>query len=199
LPYPAFVLAGTMLWAIFTDAVNAPLITVSAARDMLVRINFPREALIVSGIIQVAFNAAIKLAIVVAILGAFGLPLHWSSLTAFAGVALLILCGTCAGMLLLPVGLLYTDVLRVLPFLMQAMMYMTPVFYPLPESGTAREILLLNPVTGILEATRHALTGTFPVYGLEQLVTAGVALILIVLLWVVYRLALPIIIERMSS
>lgn len=47
LPYPVYVFTGTMLWAILMDAMNAPLQQINAARGMLAKLNFPREALIV--------------------------------------------------------------------------------------------------------------------------------------------------------
>jgi len=56
LPYPVYVFTGTMLWAIFMDAVNAPLQQTIAAKAMLAKINFPRETLVVSGIYQTLFN-----------------------------------------------------------------------------------------------------------------------------------------------
>jgi lipopolysaccharide transport system permease protein len=198
LPYPAFVLAGTMLWAIFADAVHAPLGTVAASRDMLVRINFPREALILSGILQVGFNAAIKLAIVVLALIALGVRPDWGIIAAPAGVAVLMLAGTAVGLFLLPFGLLYSDVGRVLPFLMQALMYLTPVVYPIPAEGVARSLLTLNPITAPLEASRQWLTGGSPEFVTGLALTAAGALVLTLALWVVYRLALPIVIERMS-
>ncbi|MCI5150008.1 MAG: ABC transporter permease, partial [Candidatus Electrothrix sp. MAN1_4] len=52
LPYPVYVFSGTMLWAIFMDALNAPLQQTIAAKGMLSKLNFPREALIISGIYQ---------------------------------------------------------------------------------------------------------------------------------------------------
>ena len=61
LPYPVYVFTGTMLWAIFMDAVNAPLQQTIAAKPMLAKINFPREGFILSGIYQTLFNASIKI------------------------------------------------------------------------------------------------------------------------------------------
>ena len=45
MPYAAYVFTGTMLWAILLDAINAPLRQTNAARGMLAKLNFPREAL----------------------------------------------------------------------------------------------------------------------------------------------------------
>ncbi len=64
LPYPVYVFTGTMLWAIFMEAASAPLQQTTAAKPMLAKINFPREALIVSGNYQTLFNAGIKIALI---------------------------------------------------------------------------------------------------------------------------------------
>lgn len=77
LPYPVYVFTGTMIWAIFMDAVNAPLQQTIAAKHMLAKINFPREALVVSGIYQTLFNGAIKIALLLAALLFLGIHPDW--------------------------------------------------------------------------------------------------------------------------
>jgi lipopolysaccharide transport system permease protein len=62
-PYPVFVFTGTLLWSTLIDALNAPLQVVSVNKALLAKINFPREALIVSGVYQTLYDAAIKLRI----------------------------------------------------------------------------------------------------------------------------------------
>src|SRR5262245_28458826 len=52
IPYPAFALIGTILWQVFVDALNAPLKTVISAKAMLVRINLPKEAVLLSALAQ---------------------------------------------------------------------------------------------------------------------------------------------------
>lgn len=199
LPYPAFVLIGTMLWAIFMEAVTAPMQGVTAARDMLAKINFPREAIVIAGIYQVLFNAAIKLAILFVVLFIFGIVPGWKIVFVPFGVASLILAGTAIGLFLTPVGLLYTDIGKGLPILMQFLMYLTPVVYPLRAEGTLGSVLLLNPLTPLIETTRAWLTGGTPEWPLYFLATNVLAIVVLLAVWIVYRLAMPIIIERMSS
>lgn len=199
LPYPLFVFTGALLWAILMDAINAPLQQAIAARPMLAKLNFPREALIVSGIYQTLFNALIKIALLVVILLIYGVNPGWGALQFTAGLASLILVGTALGLLVTPVGLLYMDVGRVLPLLMQFLMFVTPVVYPVPADGAARGLILCNPLTPVILTCRDWLTGASPehlaYFGLVNLA----ALALLVAVWVVYRLAMPILIERMSA
>jgi len=104
LPYPVYVFTGTMLWAIFMDALNAPMQQVNTARGMLAKLNFPREALIVSGIYQTLFNAAIKVALLLGVLVVMGILPGWNLLLFPLGIISLMLVGTALGLLITPVG-----------------------------------------------------------------------------------------------
>lgn len=199
LPYPVYVFTGTMLWAIFMDALNAPLQQVNAAKAMLAKLSFPREALIVSGIYQVLFNASIKLALLMGALFFMGFSPSWSLLFLPLGIGSLVLVGTTLGLLITPVGMLYTDVGRALPLLMQFLMYVTPVVFPMPKEGWASLLFLLNPLTPIILTTRDWITGMTSDY-LGYFVSVNIiAVVLFLAVWVVYRLAMPILIERMSA
>ncbi|TFH52698.1 MAG: ABC transporter permease, partial [Candidatus Zixiibacteriota bacterium] len=199
IPYPVYAFTGTILWAIFMEALNAPLQQVNAARGMLAKLNFPREALIVSGLYQVLFNAAIKLVLLSSVLLLFGINPGWRIIFFPLGVVSLLLIGTAVGLLITPVGLLYTDVGRALPLLMQFLMFVSPVVFPVPETGWAATLFHLNPLTPIILAGRDWLTGTVPVSLDGFLLVNSVAVVLFLVVWAVYRLAMPILIERMSA
>lgn len=198
MPYGMYVLAGTMCWAIFAEAVAAPLQQTNAARAMLAKLNFPRESLILSGVYQAAFNAAVKMPVLALALLVFGVPLDGHILLFPLGVVSLIVAGTAVGVLVTPLGMLYADVGRVVPLLMQIVMYCAPVVYPMPKGELGR-LLELNPVTPLLVTTRAWLTGADVAgVGAFAWVNAGVV-VLSFFVWVAYRVAMPILIERMSA
>ena len=199
LPYPFFVFTGTMFWAIFMDSLNAPLQQVNAARSMLGKLNFPREALIVSGIYQTLFNAAIKMALLFAVMAMMGINPGPGLLFFPLGLASLMLVGTALGLMITPVGMLYTDVGRGVPLLMQFLMYITPVVFPLPQEGWARMLFLLNPMTPVILTTRDWFSGQSPEYLVPFFCVNLVAMVLLLVVWGIYRLAMPILIERMSA
>jgi lipopolysaccharide transport system permease protein len=199
LPYPVYVFTGTILWAIFMDAVNAPLQQTTAAKPMLAKINFPREALVVSGIYQTLFNAGIKLAVLLVALLIMGIRPDWGLLLFPLALVSLILAGTALGLLITPVGILYIDVGKGLPLLMQFLMYLTPVVFPMPTSGWAATLFQLNPLTPLILTARDLLTGFSPDHWVAFLTVNMGMLTLLGLMWVVYRAAMPILIERMSA
>lgn len=199
LPYSVYVFTGTMLWAIFMDALNAPLQQANAAKAMLAKLNFPREALIVSGIYQTLFNASIKIVLLFGALLFMGIKPGLSLLLFPLGIVSLILVGTALGLLITPVGMLYTDIGRALPLLMQFLMFVTPVVFPMPKEGLASVLFSFNPLTPIILTTRDWLTGVSPEY-LGYFVLLNIfAVVLLLVVWVVCRLAMPILIERMSA
>jgi lipopolysaccharide transport system permease protein len=199
LPYPVYVFTGTIFWAIFMDAVNAPLQQTTAATTMLAKINFPREALVVSGIYQALFNAAIKICVLLVALLLMGIVPGWGLLFFPLAVLSLIFVGTAIGLLITPVGMLYTDVGKGLPLLMQFLMYLCPVVLPMPKEGWAATLFEINPLTPLILTARDLLTGGMPEY-LGAFIGVNIAmLVLLALMWVVYRAAMPILIERMSA
>jgi lipopolysaccharide transport system permease protein len=118
IPYPVFVFTGTLLWSILIDALNAPLQQVTANKALLAKINFPREALIVSGIYQTLFNAAIKLGILLLVLPVLGVHPGWGGLLIPVGLLSLVLTGTAVGLALTPLGVLYGDIGRGIPLIL---------------------------------------------------------------------------------
>ena len=199
LPYPVYVFTGTMLWAIFMDALNAPLQQANAAKGMLAKLNFPREALILSGIYQTLFNAAIKVALLLAALLVMGINPGWNIFLLPVALLSLVLVGTALGLMITPVGLLYTDVGRAMPLLMQFMMYLTPVVFPIPKAGLAMTLFTINPLTPLIVTARDWLTGTTPQLLTYFLFVNLFAVLLLLVVWAVYRLAMPVLVERMSS
>jgi len=199
LPYPVYVFTGTMLWAILMDSLNAPLQIITASKSMLTKINFPREALIVSGIYQTLVNALIKVALLLIALLASGIHPGWNLLLLPIGLFSLILAGTVFGLMLTPVGLLYTDVGKIVPLFMQFMMYITPVVFAMPKGGLSATLFQVNPLTPLILTTRAWLTGLVPEH-LGYFVAVNIGeIMLLFIFWVVFRLAMPILIERMGS
>jgi lipopolysaccharide transport system permease protein len=199
IPYPVYVFTGTMLWGILMDALNAPLQGAQAAKAMLAKINFPREALIVSGIYQTLFNAGIKLALLLIVLISMGYTPGWQGLLIPVGVFSLILTGTVLGVLVTPVGLLYGDIGKGIPLIAQFLMYLTPVVFPMPQEGMAKTLLSLNPLTPIIVTARDWLTGQPPEFLVSFMVINAVLIAFLLAVWAIYRLAMPILIERMSA
>jgi lipopolysaccharide transport system permease protein len=84
-------------WLRWWEALNSPLTQVNANRTMLSKINFPKEALVLSGIAQVLFSFMIKLVILALMLIVFQVPVRWTAILLFLPISGLLLLGTLIG------------------------------------------------------------------------------------------------------
>jgi lipopolysaccharide transport system permease protein len=199
IPYPVYVLLGTTYWQVFVEALNAPLKSVTAAKPILARIAFPREALILSSAYLVAFNALIKSVVLLGVFLYFDVPASVGLLFAPVAVAFLILLGLAVGLALTPIGLLYTDIASGLVVATQLWFFATPVIYPPPETFPLSLITSLNPVSALLGGARD-LTALGTLSDPVGFLVAGiVSCVAFVGAWLLYRIAMPVLIERMSA
>ncbi len=199
LPYPAYVMFSMTLWQTFVEALNGPVQGVTAAKAMLAKINFPREALILAKLGQVFFNFAIKLFLIVGLFIWFQMPVTWSVVLAPVALIHLVMLGTFLGLLLAPLGALYQDFSNGLTLVTGLWLFLTPVVYPVPSSGTFGTLVKLNPVTPLLVTTRELATTGILSDPQGFWVVSLLAIVGLLLAWLIYRLAIPFVVERMSS
>lgn len=199
LPYPVYVFTGTMLWQIFTEAFQAPNRQVNQAKAMLSKVNFPHEAIILAGVGQTIFNALIKIGLLIPATLILGVYPDWRLALLPVGVFSLVLTGTALGLLLTPIGALYEDVTKGIGLVTQFWMYVTPVVFALPESGWTATLFRLNPITPLILTSRDWLTGSQPEFLLDFALVNLAMLALLFVGWVIYRVSMPILIERMNA
>jgi len=199
IPYPVYVFTGTMIWQMLVEAVQSPLQQVTMSRSFLTKLNFPREALIVAGLLKQAFSLIVKFLILVPAIILLGVTPDWHLLIAPLALLVTVLTGSAVGLLISPIGMLYNDVGRVIPLLAQFFMYITPVVFAVPSSGLMAQVFRWNPATPLVLTSRAWLTGTETPAFVPFLVVAGLAFILLFIGGLLYRLALPILIERLSA
>lgn len=198
MPYPIYVLTGTMLWQMFTEALQTPLGQLSSSKNLLAKLKFPREALILSGIIKWSFNAGVKMLIIIPALFILGGTPDLHILLVPIILLAILLIGTAIGLFIAPIGLLYTDVGRMIPVVLQFAMYITPVVFAMPSEGFAATLFRINFMTPVIVTGRAWLVGTGGAMLPELAVVCGAALVLLLLAWVLFRSTMSVLIERMS-
>ncbi|MEL6580567.1 MAG: ABC transporter permease [Cyanobacteria bacterium J06621_12] len=199
LPYPAYVMFGTALWQTFVEALNGPIQALTQAKPMLARVNFPREAIILSKLGEVGFNFSIKLLLIIGLFIWFKVSITWKILLAPVALIHLILFGTFIGILLAPLGLLYQDVGKGISMITGFWLFITPVVYPVPTEGTFASLVKLNPVTPLLITVRELATTGVLTQEMPFWIVSAITLIGLLTTWTFFRLAMPYVIERVSS
>jgi lipopolysaccharide transport system permease protein len=198
MPFPAYIFMSTVFYQVFVDSLNAPIKVVNSSKAILTKINMPREAFILSGMGDVLFSFSIKLILLVGVFIYFKVHVGWT--LAFVPIPLLglLLMGTMIGVLLIPLGLLFQDIQAALLIFTSGFIFITPVAYTPAMGGTLGKLMNLNPVTPLLMAAKGAVAGKIPGDLLPFLIVFAFVLVFLLIGWVIYRLALPIIIERIG-
>lgn len=198
-PYPVYVMMGTIFFQLFVDALNAPLKVATESKAILTKISLPGEALILSGIGQVLFSFAVKVVLLTLVLIWFQTPISWTIVLLPLPLLGLLFMGTMIGVLLVPMGLLYKDIQSALLIATSGLVFLTPVAYPPTTGGVLGKIMNLNPVTPLLMAAKNLVTTGIPGDLTPFFTVFAFTLLFLFIGWVIYRLSLPIIIERIGA
>jgi len=200
IPYPVYAFTGTLIWSIITESINSPMVSTNSAKSIISKINFPKEALIISGIYKLLFNSSIKIILLLIFVFFYGVGFHWSILLFPVAMLGAILFGTTIGLFLTPIGMLYKDIAKIISMGLGFLMYATPVVYAIPkDESVMKTVMELNPLTPLILTARDIVVGTTPEY-LSYFI--GIILVCVPLFFVgllFYRISIPVIVERMSA
>jgi lipopolysaccharide transport system permease protein len=198
IPYPAFIMLGTVLWQTFLEALNCPDKALKTSKAILGKVKFPHEAIILAQIGQILFSLGTKLVLVIALFLVFRVAVSWSIILAPLAIIGLVLFGVAVGLLLVPITNLIQDVSRSMQVVHLVWFFLTPVVYPVPENPYLAIAVNLNPVTPLLVTARDWITVGFNGIPLNFVGVSFLSIVLLLLGWLVFRLSMPYLIERMS-
>jgi len=180
-PYPIFSFTALVPWTFFANALAQASNSLVFNANMIKKIYFPRLALPIATVLAGVIDFALAFIVLLGIMLYYGLAptvnIIWLPL--FALLALVTSIGV--SLWLAAMNVQFRDVRYTIPFLTQAWLFVTPIAYPsslLPEPW--RTLYGLNPMAGVVEGFRWALLGTDTAPGKMIIVSALVAVILLV-------------------
>lgn len=164
IPYPIFVYTGLLFWQFFSDSLSATSSSLISNQNIITKIYFPRLILPISAVITKLVDFVIASIILIGMMFYYN---YTPSLLGLLMIPLLLFISFMAsvggGLILSAINVKYRDVRYALPFLIQLLLFVTPVIYPASIAGKYSKILALNPMTGVIQNARAALLGTAPV------------------------------------
>ncbi len=179
IPYLLFVYAGMLPWNLFAGSLQRAGNSLVGDSSLISKVYFPRM------IIPIASSGAVLLDFGIALVVMFILLLvnHWpltANVLLLPPLLVLVLLNSIGVSLFISaLNVYYRDFAYALPFIIQVLMYTSPVVYTADIVPAAlRPFYALNPVVGIIEGFRWALlgVGTFPVLPLAVSLVAGIVL-----------------------
>lgn len=181
LPYAIFSYSALLPWNLFSGALNRSSVSLVARANLLTKVYFPRLVIPFSAVLAGVVDFVIAFVILMILMPIYGVPYSWTMLWVPALMVLCLLTALSFSLWLSALNVLYRDVQYIVPFLIQLMMYVSPVIYPaskIPE-GWPRAIYSLNPMTGVIAGFRWAVVGDAAP---DKMIIASILVTLVMLL-----------------
>jgi lipopolysaccharide transport system permease protein len=180
IPYPLFVFAGLIPWTLFSQGMPQSALSLINNQHMLTKVYFPRLFVPITAAAVFLVDLSFSLGIYSLIMLYYGYTPSWTCVF-LPLLILLTLIGTLSfGVLLAGLTLFYRDFRHIVPFMVQIMMYCSPIFFPASSLPSKyRWCMALNPMFGIIDAYRGVILGA-PLDGLSLLISSTSALVLFV-------------------
>ncbi len=181
MPYPLFAYSGLLLWTFFSNAVIYGTNSLVQNSNLVTKVYFPRmfipAAAVAAGLVDLAVASVVLFALALY----YGVALTWSLLLLPVFVALTVLLALGAGLLASASTVRYRDLKHALPFLIQLWLFASPVIYSSSAVPARwRWLYFANPLAGIIDGFRSALTGRafdLPAVGASTLITFALLII----------------------
>jgi len=188
LPYPVFYYCALLPWTYFATAMQNATNAVVENQHVITKVYFPRILLPIAGVLSGFVDFLIAFGVFLAMMLYYGIwptrAVLW--LPAFTLLAILTALGV--GLWLSALNALYRDVRYVLPFLVQFWLFASPVAYPSSlVPARWRWLYGLNPMAGVIEGFRWALTGHGQPPGALLLASTAAVLLVVVSGWIYYH------------
>lgn len=175
LPHILFYLAGITCWNYFSACLDKISHVFRDNQHVFGKVYFPRLivplSIVVSNLIKFSIQLLLFILILIYYCTFTDANVSVNSYALLFPLLIIILAGLALGfgMIITSLTNKYRDLIFLLTFGIQLMMYMTPVIYPLSSvSESAQFWLVLNPITTIVETFKYGFLGkgTFDVYHL---------------------------------
>jgi lipopolysaccharide transport system permease protein len=178
-PYPLFSYSALIFWSFFSSSMSQGTLAMTANANLVRKIYFPRETLLLAVMLSAGLDLAIASAMLAALMFFYGATITWTVLWVPLLLALQVLFTFALVCLTSAIHVYFRDIGHALNLGLQLWMFATPVAYPMfvvPES--LRSLYLLNPMASIIDGYRRAILYGQP----PDLPRLGIVLVFVVAL-----------------
>lgn len=181
IPYPIFSYAALVPWTFFSNAITSSSNSLVRSAHLIQKVYFPRLVVPTSALLSSIVNFVPAFLVLLGMMLYFGIIPTWNVLWLPLLLLLALVTALGVGLWLTAMNVQFRDIQYAVPFLVQAWMFATPIVYPsslLDEPW--RTLYGINPMVGVVEGFRWALLGTETTPGPIILVSALVAVALLI-------------------
>ncbi len=162
-PYPLFTFAALLPWQMFSAGITGAANSLVGNSGLITKVYFPRLIVPIAAVSATVVDFAISFAVLLVMMVWYGVPITGTILVLPAFVLLALATAFAAGLWLSAVNVRFRDVQYALPFLIQSLLFVSPVAYTaslVPEKW--RVLYACNPLVAIIQGFRWAILGAEP-------------------------------------
>ena len=163
-PYAISTYCALLPWQLFAQSVTRASMSIVSNPGLISKVYFPRLIIPLAPVLAALVDFGIAFVVLVGMMFWYRIVPGPAVVLLPAFVLLAVAAALGAALLLAAVNTLYRDVQHIVPFLVQLLMYLTPVIYAAEsvlknQADWVRMVYFLNPMTGVVEGFRWALLG----------------------------------------
>jgi len=159
-PYPIFVYAALLPWTFFSNALSESANSVVSSTNLITKVYFPRLIIPLASIGSVLVDFLISSGVMLFLMLYYHVDWHLHLLALPFLILAVAFAALGIGTLLSALIVAYRDFRYVVPFMIQLLMFATPVVFPVTLVPPHwRWALYLNPMAGIVDGFRSAFLG----------------------------------------
>lgn len=196
IPYPAYALLGVTVWQLFATGVTACTGSLAGASNLIGKINFAKEALILSSLAQTLFDFIVRVLLIAIVFAMYRIIPSWTII--FLPIALipLLLLTMGLGFIFSIFNAIVRDTTQVISVAMTFLMFATPVLYPPPTIEPIVTLNKMNPVSSLVIGIRDLVIEGGFTHPNEFMYATIFSLILFLISWRMFHIMEPRIAER---
>lgn len=163
LPYSIFVMIGLVFWNFFSGSLSRASNSMLENEEIITKVYFPKVILPLSAIFIFFVDFIINFIVLLLFAAVLGYIPNWTIFIILPlSIILTAITATGIGLFLASINVKYRDVRNILPYLIQIMLFLSPIIYPISiMSARNRYIMALNPITSVVEAMRQVYSKNF--------------------------------------
>ncbi len=185
-PYPLYALIGVSIWQLFAVGLNAGCQSLVSAGDMVYKINFPREIIVLSSLAEAVYDFFVKIVLIALLLIYYQFTPYWTVLLFPLALIPLLFFIIGSSFLLALFNAIFRDTAHMLSLGLNLLVFFSPVFYPTTQNNYL--LLKLNIVSHLINGPRDLVLSGRMLEPKSYFVASSVSLLIFLMAWRLFHL-----------
>ena len=187
--YSLYILSGQVVFNFFSGATTDAMSSIISNGPLIKKVYVPKYLFVLSRIISSFINLLASFTALLLVMIATRAELHWKVVLVVIPLILVVVFSLGVGLVLAAITVKFRDVMHLYSVFTTALMYLTPVIYPMSIlPNWLYKLVMLNPLTNMLMMFRDVMINN-NIFDLKSLIIAIIetALMFLIGLYVFYK------------